>query len=141
MVDLGSIGLGDLRALLRLGAMGTSKGYAKCYISAPIDVEELEPLIANEPWVQRQGMRPKNDGKNHFSPKAVALTMHSPFERKPQDGSSVKGAECSLVGRHGKAATYHIYVTAQTHWEGIWHEMGQKECDFILEQICLRVRK
>ena len=106
-------------------------------------------MIANEPWVKRQGMRPKNDGKHHFSPKAVALMMHSPFERKHQNGSSVKGALCSFdwgvtdvqANNKRKAATYHIYVTAQTHWEGIWHENWQKECSFILEQICERVQK
>ena len=117
--------------------MGKSKGYAKCYMFAPIDAGELEPLIADELWVQRPGMRPKNDGQNHFSPKAVALTMHSPFERKHKDGSSVKGAECSFdwgvpdfqANKKRKAATYSIYVTAQTKWESIWHENWQKECN------------
>ena len=125
-----------------------SKGYAKVYISAPIDAKELEPLIANKPWVKMQGMRQKNDGKNHFSLTAVALTMHSPLERKHQNGSSIKGAECCFergvtdweAGRR-KVATYHIYVAAQTHREGIWHENWQNECNFILEQICERVRK
>ena len=75
--------------------------------------------------------------------------MHSPFERKHKNGSSVKGAECSFdwgvtdweAGKKRKAATYHSYVAAQTHWEGIWHENSQKECSFILEQICERVQK
>ena len=147
VVDLGSIGLGDLPTLLRLGAM--SKGYAKCYISARIDAKELEPLIANKPWVKMQGLRHKNDGKNHLNLTAVSLTMHSPFERKHQDGSSVKGAECCFevgvtdlqANNKRKVATYHIYVTAQTRWEGIWHENWQNECDFILEQICEKVQK
>ena len=28
------------------------------------------------PWVERQGMRPKNDGQNHFSPKAQCSSSY-----------------------------------------------------------------
>ena len=129
--------------------MGPKSGYAKCYIRDPLDVTELMELIAHEPWVRSQGLRPKIDGRVHYSSHAVSLTISGPSERKHTDGSSVTGAERSFdwgvtdlqANGRRKVATYHIYVHSQTRWVNIRHHNWQQECDFILSQITDKVQK
>ena len=53
------------------GAPSQAKGYARAYISHPLDIEELMTLVdKNLPWVVSQGWRPK--AGLHFSSKARA---------------------------------------------------------------------
>ena len=48
-------------------------GYAKAYLSDPIDVEELAPQVEKLPIVKYQGEGPKNASKTHYSMRVAII--------------------------------------------------------------------
>ena len=52
-----------------------SRGYARAFLSEPIDPDELMPLVAALECVQEQGERWKKDQKPHYSKKVDLLLL------------------------------------------------------------------
>ena len=51
--------------------MSTGPGYARVYLSKPIDTEELIPMVEALSMVEEHGIRPKTDGKAHYSQRVL----------------------------------------------------------------------
>ena len=116
------------------------RGFAKAYLSEPIDAEELAHLVKDLPIVKDQTEHRKNDGKIHDSAQVFVVAMKC--DKVGKDGSDHPGIECvvgwGISDKEGrkirKENARFLYIEAHNDWDE-FRENWQPEVNQLMKAI------